>query len=443
MKKTIIISALILSLSTAYFASPNVSAATAGGNICVTANSTPLYTLTSIQLEQPHTISNNDSTVSIGNSTPSFYSYSFSLSKQGYISIDHTGQNGTEFIICPNQVATDIRIHSDSKIGLAPGQYTINLPTFYFNNYSVNSFTIHFAQDSNWEIEPNDTFNFAQPIQTNKTYFGELYGEYDYFKFELPVSGKIVLSYSTNAGTADETRNFIGLYSYDAALRASRTQEYYDLLRELMKTYQQCLQGQGNIDEGNRCYEQYNSAYPGPLTEYHEGVTETHYLQTNIPSGPYSASSQAISLPAGTYYIKISLLYKYPQPSTYNFEVSYTSNSGIVEKASNLNTSSNITLTSLKGTTLSGATISRPEMVQRLMNQGYKKADAIAAVDSLGIDFSYNAVRQALAIRKNNPKQTFNDITYGLLKTTYNFNNFQRRKARTILARWVATGEIK
>ena len=434
MKKVLITLTLILSLSTACFASPNVSAA-AAGPMCPPINNSLPKNSTKIQLQKTHTFSDQDSTVLIGTYTK-FYSYSFNIPSQGYISLTHSGQKDVNFIICPNPTSQDILINSSSKIGLAPGQYTLNIFNSYIEDYGITNFTINFTQNDSWEIEPNDSFANAQTIATNKTYSGGFSGSYDYFKFNLPIAGRITIVSTTNTTSTYENASSLGLHSYDQTAEIARRKIYEDTNMAAYNTYIQCTENFENSSDD--CYAEYQASLLH-WSEYYEGVTETFYTYDYFPVGEYSHSSPGLSLPAGTYYLKFRL----PTDSSYTLRINYASNSGIVEKASNLNTSSNITLTSLKGTTLSGATISRPEMVQRLMNQGYKKADAIAAVDSLGIDFSYNAVRQALAIRKNNPKQTFNDITYGLLKTTYNFNNFQRRKARTILARWVATGEIK
>ena len=393
---------------------------------------------TPIELNKTHIVSDTDaySTLFFEPHTK-YYAYSFTINQRGYLVVDYTADS--EY--------SDVEVYREEdegfvgrigagKFGIGPGSYIIAVS-------NITSIKPMFTVNDSYETSPNYSFSEPSEIMLGKTYYANIdpANSFDYFKFEMPVAGKVTIDFDTVIPSGPlEDDSLIGIYTFESGNPEIRNNQYMAESDAVNQALQECL-NDGKKDE-EECYVDYRATYP-VWSEYYEGA-DAVYEKKKFGAGEVDFTSPNITLAKGVYYVKVKMpAYDDYKVIDYSFRLNYTSNSGVVEKAKALNSASSTTITSLKGTVLSGATISRPEMVQRLMNQGYKKADAIAAVDSLGIDFSYNAVRQALALRRNNPKKTFNDITYGELKMVYNFNNFQRRKARTILARWVATGEIK
>ena len=197
-----------------------------------------------------------------------------------------------------------------SELGLNVGTYYIKVLShdnygYYWSSVKYN-LTVNYAASSVWEKELNGSFDTANGISTNTTYYGSNSAtdkmDYDYYKIQLKNAGHIQLNFGKE---------------YDAAEYHSWNVILYNADREEMVTWTFYC-GNSKMDE---------------TCEY--------------------------GLAAGTYYVLIRPRYEnsyYASDVTYNFKINYSA-SNVWEKEFNddLNTPNAITANTVYyGTTISG-----------------------------------------------------------------------------------------
>jgi hypothetical protein len=223
--------------------------------------------------------------------------FTFTISKPGEVSLDFTHENllnpnnphGWVFTLLNSNMDELTSYNSDYNstkttscdIGLPAGTYYVKIsvygPNLLYSTYSSVSYglKVNYTENTNWETEFNDSAATADNLPMDTTINGSLMllTDIDYYKFSLDTDGKVSLYFThENLLSQNNPNGWV-----------------FTLLNS-------------NMDELASCNSDYNS-------------TKT--------------TSRDIGLPAGTYYVKISvydpnLLYSTYSSVSYGLKVNYS-----------------------------------------------------------------------------------------------------------------------
>ena len=136
--------------------------------------------------------------------------YKFSVDNPGYISlnfthdfIDSDWNYWKASLYNKNKYMTGYyyqgnkTVATGGNIGIPAGTYYIKVENI---NYSAVDYQIkvNYTSSANWEKEFNDTYNSADAISTNKSYYGSIMNsdDVDWYKFEISSPGRISLNFA-------------------------------------------------------------------------------------------------------------------------------------------------------------------------------------------------------------------------------------------------------
>ena len=141
--------------------------------------------------------------------------YQFTISQEGHVRIDfgkeydansYHGWNVEIYNSNWNMVKTDTfncgnsKTDKSSELGLSAGTYYIKISPIRYNWSGVKyNLTVSYSASSVWEKELNGSFNTANQINTNTTYYGSISDsdstDWDYYKFSLAAAGHIRIDF--------------------------------------------------------------------------------------------------------------------------------------------------------------------------------------------------------------------------------------------------------
>ncbi len=210
--------------------------------------------------------------------------YKVTVQQKGYLTVTGKGLNADkdygEFAVYDaslRRVADDRDLSyntsaTSGKIGVEPGTYYVKWSTGYYAGQNVQ-FSTSFTASNTWESEYNDTFQTADAINVNTTYYGSSFydgdgDQADYFKFTTSKAGYVSIDLT-------QVQREYPTYDY-----------YYVKL--------------------------YNANY-------------TELTNFSIIGGETSKSSVKIGLAAGTYYVLVQGTYRArTENAEYSFKVNWT-----------------------------------------------------------------------------------------------------------------------
>lgn len=130
--------------------------------------------------------------------------YQFSIAQNGYISIDFKHdtvssssdswklalyQNNGSTYYDNNNSLWSVKGNDNlttPKLGVQAGTYYINVSVANYSAVTYN-FTVNYTKSNTWETEENNTYNKADKIEVNNTYYGAISsnGEEDWYEFTI------------------------------------------------------------------------------------------------------------------------------------------------------------------------------------------------------------------------------------------------------------------
>lgn len=136
--------------------------------------------------------------------------YKFSVDNPGYISLNFThdfidsySDYWKAFLYNENKYMTEYyyqgnkTVATGGNIGIPAGTYYIKIEN---SSYSAVDYQIkvNYTSSANWEKEFNETYNSADAISMNRSYYGSLmsYDDVDWYKFKISSPGRISLNFS-------------------------------------------------------------------------------------------------------------------------------------------------------------------------------------------------------------------------------------------------------
>lgn len=167
--------------------------------------------------------------------------YKFSLKKAGhihlefgkeYVSNDYLGwtvkiyDQNSEVIKRDDFFCGNSKTDKTSELGLDAGTYYVkvfardnNYNSYYSWTDVKYNLTVCYSEGSNWEKEKNNSFDVANSITTNTTYYGSTSDgdttDYDYYKFSLSNAGHIRLDFGKEYDSNSDHGWDVFLYNVD------------------------------------------------------------------------------------------------------------------------------------------------------------------------------------------------------------------------------------
>lgn len=88
-------------------------------------------------------------------------------------------------------------VTKSNQVRLSAGKYYICVDNYYFSDIPYELSVNYSAESSSYETEPNNDFAYANQIELNKEYTGNLQTDHDldYFNFNIPSSGKVSVTF--------------------------------------------------------------------------------------------------------------------------------------------------------------------------------------------------------------------------------------------------------
>ena len=134
----------------------------------------------------------------------------------------NTGETSelTSFLVRGAQLRID-----SSALGLPAGTYYVKIAPCDSSWSTPYSLTASFTTSSTWERESNNTLPTANAISLNRSYSGALaaQGDKDWYKFTLNTAGKVTLAFQHSTAGEDAQYWRVECYAYNANTGAQST----------------------------------------------------------------------------------------------------------------------------------------------------------------------------------------------------------------------------